>query len=231
MEKQDASTATAATISDDTQMGNMFSVEPSLATVGKEKKKKRLVSPPQVPPNLLKEVFLKKIFYLDRSLSKFAVVGVFERLDRKLGLLVRSGRSFIFWDFDTFNQMSVHFDKITKSLRNTESSSKFKITANGNEITIRKVFAKWYVLVRDKKRRNILLNESEWTQLLCNLPQIQKHFSELFVCENPIHSFVDLLIAAKDDDDAIPPKGLPSHLVNQLVDEVLFFKKWILWRP
>lgn len=231
MEKQEASIVTAASPDDSSQLVDTVSFEPGLAAVVTENtkmKKKRNVSAPRVPPNLLKEVFLKKILYLDKSLSKFAVVGIFEHLNRQLGLLIKSGRSFTFWNFDTFNHLCVKFDNITQTL--TEGDSSFKITGNDDEIKIKKVFGNFYVSVRDKERRNILLNKDEWTQLLRNLHEVQNHFTQLFVCEDLIQLFVDRVILAEGEDDAIPPAGLPSHLVNQLVDEVLFFKKWLLWR-
>lgn len=187
------------------------------------------------PLNMLQEVFLMNVYYLDRSLSKFAVVGIFERESTSLGILIKAGRSNIFWSYDTLNQLSPYFEKITENINdianNTTmavSSPRYKLDHSKDGVKVRKVFGKLYVQMSDCESK-ILLNPDEWDQLLSNITQIKKYLTELWLHQESIQHFISLVLQSEEDDDAIPPGDLPSHFVNRLVDEVLFYKKWLVW--
>lgn len=183
---------------------------------------------------MLQEVFLMNVYYLDKSLSKFAVVGIFEGQSAPLGVLVKAGRSNIFWSCDTFNQLSPYFDKITENLiestntTTTVSKPRYKLDHSSNGLKVRKVFGKLYVQMSDCENK-ILLNTDEWDQLLRNITQIRKYLTELWLHQESIQHFISLVLQSEEDDDAVPPEDLPAHFVNQLVDEVLFYKKWLVW--
>jgi hypothetical protein len=90
------------------------------------------------------------------------------------------------------------------------------------------VFGNLYVSVSDKER-TVLLNHDEWVQFMRSFHVIRKHLIELFTNERLIQLFIDRVLISEEDDDAIPPEGLPTHITNKLVDDVLFFKKWLVW--
>lgn len=194
----------------------------------KVKSKKKKNTKIALPQNELRKVFLKNIYYLDRDYSKFIVAGYFESLEQSVGILLKTGKSYIFWPYNTFNDLVVHFDQITSSLL-SEAKKGYSIrNTDGYELKVKKVFGNIYVSLRDKER-TILLNQSEWTQFTRNLYEVKKHLAELFVNEQLIKLFIDRVLVAEEEDDAIPPLGLPGHFVNKLVDEVLFFKKLLVW--
>lgn len=182
-----------------------------------------------LPRSTIREIFLKSIFYLDKDCSKFIVVGYFESLMRTVGVLFKTGKSYIFWPYSAFNDLAVHFDEITSSLTD-ETKKGYSVTTNegGYTLKVRKVFGNLYVSIHDKERV-ILLNRDEWDQFVRSLHEIKKYLVELFTNEELIRMFIDRVLISQEEDDAIPPTGLPTHFVNKLVDEVLFFKKWLIW--
>lgn len=187
----------------------------------------RRVTP--LPENTLRKMFLKNIFYIDRDQSKFVAVGYFVDHDKHAGMLFKTAKSYVYWSYDAFNSFFVHFDDITSALENSEN--KYRLSLDGEyEISIRKAFGKFYVCMRDGGR-TILLNQSEWTHFLRSLREVQKHLLELFYYEPLIQNFIERVLAGESEDDAVPPEGLPAYLVNRLVDEVLFYKKWIVSKP
>lgn len=186
--------------------------------------------PPARPLNILQEVFLMNVYYLDRNFSKFAVVGIFEDQSAPLGVLIKAGANHIFWSYDTFNQLCVHFDEITDSIdRNTGPNPGFKLDHSSDGLKVRKVFGKVYVGMRDNES-TILLSRDEWAQFLHKIGGIRKYLTELWLHQESIQHFVTLVLKAKEEDDAIPPEDLPTHFVNQLVDEVNLYKKWLTWK-
>lgn len=199
----------------------------AIANVIKTKAKRKNTKVP-LPQNALREVFLKNIFYLDRDYSKFIVVGYFEKFDESVGVLFKTGKSYAFWPYDIFNDLVVHFEEISDSLKAGKSGYSIKIS-KGYELKVRKVFGSLFVSIRDKER-TVLLNQSEWGQLVRNLHEVKKHLAELFSNEQLIKLFIERVLIAESEDDAVPPDGLPTHFVNKLIDEVLFFKKWLVWQ-
>lgn len=200
-------------------------VEPSEYSKTKPKRKNVKVSLPQ---NTIREIFLKNIFYLDKDYSKFVVVGYFESLEDKVGLLFKTGKSYIFWPFNTFNDLAVHFDSLTSSLVSDDKKGYSIRIAEGYALKVKKVFGKLYVSIHDKER-TVLLNHGEWVQFMRSLREIKKHLVELFNNEQLIQLFIDRVLVSEEEDDAIPPEGLSTHFVNTLVDEVLFYRKWLVW--
>lgn len=195
-------------------------------SVGKIRTKRKCTKV-ALPENALREIFLKDIFYIDRDHSKFVVAGYFENYDKPIGILFKTGNSYIYWPFDVLNSFLVHLNEITSSLEN--ATNKYKLTIDGgNEVKIRNVFGKFYVSIRDSEH-TILLNKSEWSQFLLSVHEVKKHLADLFYNEQLITSFIERILIAENEDDAIPPEGLPTHFVNKLVDEVLFCKKWLVW--
>jgi hypothetical protein len=106
MEVEGASTAVSQQVADENQV----------SLDGGKKKQKRRNMKVSLPPNTIREVFLKNIFYLDKDYSKFVVVGYFESYEHKVGILFKTGKSYVFWSYQTFNDLAVHFDNITSSL-------------------------------------------------------------------------------------------------------------------
>lgn len=200
-------------------------VEASKYLKTKPKRKNTKVALPQ---NTIREIFLKNIFYLDKDYSKFVVVGYFENLEHTVGLLFKTGKSYTFWPYSIFNELAVHFDNITSSLTSDTKKGYSIRNAEGYELKVKNVFGNLYVSIHDKER-TILLNHSEWVQFMRSLHEIKKHLVELFTNEQLIQIFIDRVLISEEEDDAIPPEGLPTHFVNKLVDEVLFFKKWLIW--
>lgn len=191
----------------------------------KQKRKNVKVS---LPPNTMREVFLKNIFYLDKDYSKFLVVGYFESYEHKIGILLKTGKSYVFWSYQTFNDLAVHFDNITSSLC-SETKQGYSIrTTEGYTLKVKKVFGNLYVSIHDREH-SILLNHDEWVQFMRSLHVVKKHLVELFTNEQLIQLFIDRVLISEEEDDAIPPEGLPTHITNKLVDDVLFFKKWLVW--
>lgn len=184
--------------------------------------------PAEPASNVLKHVFLMNLHYLDTSLKKFTAIGVFQNRYQGVGILIKAGNTHMFWSYDAFNQLSVHFDKITETLSDpgTGPVVSFPVLRliNGEELRVRKVFGKLYVAARDKER-TILLKAEEWFQFIRVLDRIKKHLAELFIQEPEILTFIQ---RAFEEDDAIPPEGLYTHFVNQLTDEVLYYKKWLV---
>jgi len=192
------------------------------------KRKKRKINKVPLPPNTLREVFLKDIIYLDEDCSKFLVVGYFESYKHKVGILLKTGKSYVFWPYQTFTELAVHFDNITSSF-SSETKQGYSIrTAEGYTLKVKKVFGNLYVSIHDKEH-SILLNRDEWVQFMRSLHEVMKYLIELFTNEQLIQLFIDRVLVAEEEDDAVPPEGLPTHITNKLVDEVLFFKKWLVW--
>jgi len=195
---------------------------------GGKKKKKRRVMKVSLPPNTIREVFLKNIFYLDKDYSKFVVVGYFESYEHRVGILFKTGKSYVFWSYQTLNDLAVHFDNITSSLIGEAKTGYSIRNAEGYALKVKKVFGNIYVSVSDKER-TVLLNSDEWVQFMRSFHVIRKHLIELFTNEQLIQLFIDRVLVSEEEDDAIPPEGLPTHITNKLVDDVLFFKKWLVW--
>ena len=183
-----------------------------------------------LPQNTIREIFLKNIFYLDKSYSKFVVTGYFESIDHTVGVLFKTGMSYIFWPYSTFNDLAVYFDNITSSLVSGDKKGYYIRNDDGCAIKIKKIFGNLYVSIYDKER-TISLNQSEWVQFTRSLHEIKKHLVELFTNEKLIQLFIDRVLVSEEEDDAIPPEGLPVHIINKLIDEVLFFKKLLVWNP
>lgn len=193
------------------------------ALIAKKKKPTKIA----LPHNTLRETFLKKIYYLDNDYSKWLAVGLFQKLDKNIGVLIKTGKSYLFWSYNNFNQLSVYFNGITEALNGSPGTISVR-TPGGYEIKVRKVFGKQFVSLRDNER-TILLSTDEWSQFLRNLSQVKKHLAELFVLETDIQTFIERVLKAENEDDAVPPDGLPAYIVNQLIDEVLLYKKWLQW--
>jgi hypothetical protein len=204
---------------------NQVSFEAGNQLKRKQKRKNVKVS---LPPNTIREVFLKNIFYLDKDYSKFLVVGYFESYEHRIGLLFKTGKSYVFWSYQTFNDLAVHFDNITSSLRSENKQGYSIRTTEGYALKVKKVFGNLYVSIHDKEH-SILLNHDEWVQFMHSLHVVRKHLIELFTNEQLIQLFIDRVLVSEEEDDAVPPEGLPTHITNKLVDDVLFFKKWLVW--
>lgn len=196
-------------------------------TVHLQKRKKKNTKV-VLPQHTIREIFLKNIFYLDQDYSKFVVVGYFESFAHKVGILFKTSKNYIFWPYNTFNDLAFHFDNITSSLVSGDKKGFSIRNGEGYAMNVKKVFGNLYVSIHDKEHK-ILLNQSEWTQFTRSLLEIKKHLVELFTNEQQIQLFIDSVLVSEEEDGAIPPEGLPVHFVNKLVDEVLFFKKWLVW--
>lgn len=172
------------------------------------------------PPNLISGVFLKSVFFLDPELSKFIVAGVFENKGNSLGIVIRTKKSFIYWSYDIFNQLIVHFEKVTEALDTPKNKPHIKLEG-GEDIRMYSVYGKLYVALYDGER-TVSLNKSEWNQFILSLPAVYTSLRDLFTNEDLIRSFIADLVTT--GLTAVPPESLPPVIVNRLIEEVGLYK-------
>lgn len=172
------------------------------------------------PLNLLTDVFLKSVFFLDKDLSKKVLVGIFKNRGNSLGVVFSGRRESVYWSHDTFNQFLVYFTEITNAFKN---NTKLVIRLEtGEGIKLQNVFGKQHVFLYDDES-TITLNQGEWTQFTNSLPLVFRELRKLFLYEDLIKDYIIQLIDSKEVYES-PPEWLSTHISDRLFDEVLICK-------
>lgn len=177
------------------------------------------VERPSEPINHLTGIFLKSVYFLDPSLIKSVISGIFKNRDCSLGVLFKGRKGSVYWSHDVFNQFYSNFNTVTLG---TENRSKvyFKVDT-GESIKVCSVFGKPCVFISDGEH-TLSLNTSEWTQFVNNLPLVNRSLRELFFFEDLIKEFV--LNTLSTDD--LPQTTISPVLADRLTDELQLYIRW-----
>lgn len=173
-------------------------------------------------PNLITGVFLKSVFFLNSECSKYVIVGLFEVHSNSVGILIKGKKGFVYYTPEVFHQFLVLANKVTEVL-DIEGTHRFSLDS-GEDVVIKKVFGNKHVVLYDGVH-TLSLTCAEWIQFTSSLPCLTRQFSELFLCEDLLRSYV-IEILTSDEEYVTAPQGLPPHLCDRLFDEVQYFKRW-----
>lgn len=171
------------------------------------------------PINILSGILLKTVLFLDENQPKLLIAGIFKDKGDSLGLLFKSKKSYIYWSFDVFNELAVHFESVIKSFTD---KSKFKFALESGEgISMKNSFGTQYVILNDNEH-SVALSKSEWDNFVRNLPILNSHCRDLFMIEDSIKELIKNLICEEDVSEKLI--NLPWNLTNRLQEEISVLK-------
>ena len=182
------------------------------------------VHPPQEAAiNGLTGIFLKSVFFLDSELAKCVVVGIFKNRDNSLGVLFSGKKKTVFFSYDLYNQLSVHFDEISLALK--ENRKKFVIKLDGGgRVKVRPVFAIPHVVLYGKDGGTLALSHVEWAQFVNTIPQVNRCLRDLFLNEVEIKDFLRHTLDLQQDQWVYIETQLQCPVTDRLIDEINCYK-------
>lgn len=168
--------------------------------------------------DLLCGVFLKSVYFLDESLIKSVIVGVYKNRGNSLGISFKGRRGYVYWSYDTFNQFAVRFNEITIAI---ETKSRCHITLeSGKDIKVTHIFGNIHVFLCDGEH-TITLKPDEWSRFINSLPMINREVRDLFMDELLIRQYITSLLSDEDHTTTLIPRR-----ADVLFDEVEYYNRW-----
>ena len=138
------------------------------------------------PINTLTGIFLKSVYFLDRELTKCAIVGIFKNRGDGLGVLFSGRKGNVHLPYAVLNQFSDHLNEVTLALEQKKKMRiKLDVGTCGEDIKVCSVFGKPHVFLYDGEH-TLTLNPFEWAQFTNNLPLVRRYLTELSMNEEPV---------------------------------------------
>ncbi len=179
--------------------------------------------------NLQSGVFLKQVFFLNDTGNSFFCVGIFECLGNALGFYFKSksSKNGVLFTQDIFNCLYPNFGAVSVAVSEGKRYTARLDSGEEGDIKVKSVFGRQMVSLYNG-HQTTTLNSDEWLQFVHNLPVINTCVAELNPHIQDLDRFIFDFMFTGDEEKVgpEPPSSVHPSLINRLVAELIFARKY-----